>query len=123
MLTRTAIAAALPPDVLRDADVYCELRLLAAAARATWPTVGGEQWRREIAEGLYAPRGIFAWIQLCDARDRLASELSRFVPHPRPAEWHANWLNDYAGVTAAPTMTVVVGDAWTTDSPRKKARK
>ena len=47
MLTRTTIAAALPPDVLRLADWFCELRVSMHAALAVLPAVGQPVYAHE----------------------------------------------------------------------------
>jgi hypothetical protein len=94
-LTRADIAAALPPDIKKRADWYCELRVLSAAAAACCPTVT-EQLARPGAEWPM-PANMTEEIRLDEAIRHQAAKIAMW---PQPRDWPVNWLAIYAGTVA-----------------------
>lgn len=92
MLTRADIAAALPTDIRKRADWYCELRILAHAAAACCPTVADHTARDEVI-----PPDITREIRCTEAAAFQAARIALWTP---PRDWPVNWLAIYAGTIA-----------------------
>ena len=96
MLTRADIIAALPPDIRKRADWYCELRILAHAAAACCPTVAAvaaDHAGRDEA----IPLDITREIRCTEAAAFQAARIALWTP---PLDWPHNWLAVYAGTIA-----------------------
>jgi hypothetical protein len=108
MLTRADIAAALPPDILRLAAWYAELRLQHLAALAVMPAVDTDAGRDEVI-----PPDLTRAIRCDEAAVWLAGKISRW---PHPLDWPHHWLAIYAG-TVAPVEDKTIGEPLETWKP------
>ena len=94
MLTRSTIAAALPPDVLRLAEWYVELRIQMYAALAVLPVVGQPVY----AHDGVVPNDLTRAIRCDEACSWLARRMELWSP---PIDWPRSWWLVYAGVEAS----------------------
>ena len=98
MLTRTTIAAALPPDVLRMADWFCELRVQMHAALAVLPSVDSAIARDCVNIGETVPPDLTRAMRCDEACAWLARRMELWPP---PIDWPRSWWLVYAGVEAS----------------------
>lgn len=90
MLTRTIIAATVPPDVLRLASWWTELRVQMHAALAVLPAVDSTAGRDEVI-----PSDLTRAMRCDEAMSWLARRMELWPP---PIDWPRAWWLVYAGV-------------------------